>query len=137
MVLAILVREAKRRGWFGERPLTQLEASFSALFSAPIMATRPLLIAILVACAVLGVSAMVPLPQTFTYGQGTVNLSPSARFHSASHSAILQAALSRIHSQIFIFNTAGFETKWHLNVTVKSDAETLEYGVGTFLLHSL
>lgn len=96
------------------------------------MASRAIFLIVVVACVVLSAKAMLPLPREFTYGQGVASLSGSMVFYSSSQSAILQAALSRIHSQIFIFKAPFSASTYHMNVTVKSDSEKLEYGVGAF-----
>ena len=123
----------KCRTWgVSERNPSHAPPQKTSLLPAPIMASRAIFMLVAVACVVLSAKAMLPLPREFTYGQGVASLSGSMVFHSSSQSAILQAALSRIHSQIFIFKAPFSASTYHMNVTVKSDSEKLEYGVGAF-----
>jgi hypothetical protein len=92
--------------------------------------SRVLLLALLVAVALYYVEAMVPLPQHFTYGSEVVHLSSATPFRSSSQSSILQTALSRMHGQIFMFNSIPYPTSYQLDVSVKSDDENLQFGVG-------
>lgn len=93
--------------------------------------SRAFYVAIVVALVASGVVAMVPLPKHFTYGSGEAIVSSSATFHTSSSSQLLQAALSRIHGQIFIFNATPNPSTYNLEVSVKSDDENLQFGVGT------
>jgi hypothetical protein len=74
---------------------------------------------------------MVPLPQKLTYGSQTLPLSSQMAFFSSSPSQILQGALQRVKSQIFMFPSSSTPTNYHLNVTVQSSDENLQFGVGT------
>jgi hexosaminidase len=84
---------------------------------------------ILVSAIVCGAMGMVPLPKHLNYGGGEAMIGSNAVFSSNSHSQLLQAAISRLHDQIFIFNAPPSANQYQLDVSVKSDDENLQFGV--------
>ena len=96
---------------------------------------RAQLTVILVSAIVCGAMGMVPLPKHLNYGGGEAMIGSNAVFSSNSHSQLLQAAISRLHDQIFIFNAPPSANQYQLDVSVKSDDENLQFGVGTMQHH--
>lgn len=103
---------------------------FSAVSLAAMAVSRALAAVVVIATIAYCANAMVPLPKKFTYGSQTATLSRVATFHTDSASGILQRAVSRIQSDIFIFPSPSWPTTYTVSVSTASDDENLQFGVG-------
>ena len=130
----------KLKGIRGLRELERrrLPTRRRTLLSAAMSVTRVLVLLSVLACVAYFANAMVPLPQKFTYGQKTIDLSPGASWTTSSKSSVLSNAISRIRSNIFIFPSTNRPTNYQITVETQSDDENLQFGVGTspvFMYH--